>query len=346
MRAAFFAGPGLLEIRELADPSAESGGVVVDIDLCGICGTDLHAYQSGDPYPVAVCGHEWTGCVSAAGADVDGLREGDRVVVSVPQPCGTCALCRRGDESHCARSFAAATGRDRVAATNGGFADRIAVDASRVMRVDYALPLDVLAQVEPATVAYHATGRTNLRADDLVVILGAGPIGLLVAQWVRLAGAGHIVMVEPQPARALLAEQLGADTVVAPGETAVEVVQHLAGGAGGADVVFECVGNGQSIQEAVELARRGGGVCLTGMSKGEAQILPSTWVSKELDISTAIAYRRHEFAEVLEHLADGSIDVTTAVTATVGLGSLGATMASLVSPSNAQVKVLVDPRKG
>jgi (R,R)-butanediol dehydrogenase / meso-butanediol dehydrogenase / diacetyl reductase len=342
VRAGFFAGAERFELRELPDPVVADAGVIVDIDRCGICGTDMHAYASGSPYPPAVCGHEWTGIVSAVGRDVEGLREGDRVIIAVPSPCGTCALCRRGDETHCSRSFACAVGRDRGAPPHGGFADRIAVLATRVMKVTQSLPIDVLAQVEPATVTYHALSRTDLRADDLVVVQGAGPIGLLVVQWVRLAGAGHIVVVEPRADRGALAEQLGADTVVLPGQAAVEMVDSLSGGAGGADLVIECVGNGTSIQEAVTLSRRGGSVCLVGMPSGSTMVEPASWITKELTMTTAVAYQRHEFAEVLDHLADGAIDVLPLVSRTVGLNQLAVTLAELHAGSP-DLKVLVDP---
>jgi (R,R)-butanediol dehydrogenase / meso-butanediol dehydrogenase / diacetyl reductase len=345
MRAAFLTGSRQLELREVADPRPSDNGVVVDIDRCGICGTDLHAYESGESYPASVCGHEWTGIVSAAGREVEGLAEGDRVVVAVPSACGTCALCRRGDEAHCSQTFASAIGLDRGAPAHGGFADRLAVPANRVMKVLYPLPLDVLAQVEPATITYHALSRADLRADDLVVIQGAGPIGLLILQWVRMAGAGHVVVVEPRADRLALAEQLGADTVVGPGEPALDAVRGLSGGAGGADLVVECVGNGQSIQEAVNLARRGGNVCLVGMHSGQTTIEPGSWITKEITVSTSIAYQRHEFAEVIEHLSDGSLDVLPLVNRTVGLSELSETFAAMAAGSR-DMKVLVDPTRG
>jgi (R,R)-butanediol dehydrogenase / meso-butanediol dehydrogenase / diacetyl reductase len=344
MRAAFLGGKTQLDIRTIPEPTAFAGGVVVNIDRCGVCGTDVHAYQSGSPYPVAVCGHEWTGLVSEVGSDVEGLAEGDRVIVCVPAACGTCALCRRGDEAHCARTFATATGTDRFASTNGGFAERISVAASRVMRTNHHLPVDVLAQVEPATIAYHALSRVDLRADDLVVILGAGPVGLLTLQWAQMAGAGHVVVIEPRPERAAIAELLGADTVVSPGEHALEVLRGLSGGAGGADIVVECVGDGSSVQQAVDLARRGGSVCVVGMPNVSSTIEAATWVAKEVTVTTAIAYQRHEFAEVLDHLVDGAIDMHSMVTRTVTLDELPATFADLAAYQGQDLKVLVAPQ--
>ena len=346
MRAAFLAGKGIVEIREIGALEVSSGGVLVNIDRCGICGTDLHAYQSGNPYPIAVCGHEWTGIIGAVGTEVEQLREGDRVVVSVPEACGTCPLCRRGDEPHCVRTFASATGVDRFGATNGGFADQIGVHASRVMKVTQKLPVDVLSQVEPATIAYHALSRADLRADDLVVVQGAGPIGLLTLQWARMAGAGHIVVIEPQPERAETAEQLGADTVVGPGEGAVEMVRSLSGGAGGADLVIECVGNGDSVQQSVDLVRRGGSVVLVGMPTKPTMIDAANWLMKEITMTTAIAYRRHEFAEVLDHLCDGAIDTQALISRTINLAQLPAIFAELVGGDTNDLKVLVNPTCG
>ncbi len=345
MRAAFLVGKQACEIRVLDEPEVSVGGVIVDIDCCGICGTDLHAYQSGNLYPAAVCGHEWTGVLSAVGAEAEHLGEGDRVVVCVPTACGTCPLCRRGDEARCARTFASAIGQDRFAPLHGGFADRISVHASRVMKVTQKLPVAVLAQVEPTTIAYHALSRADLRADDLVVVQGAGPIGLLTLQWVRMAGAGHIVVIEPRADRAALAEQLGADSVVQPGGEAIEMVRSLSGGAGGADLVVECVGNGESIQQGVDLARRGGSVLLVGMPTTPSTIDAASWLIKEICVTTAVAYQRHEFGEVLDHLCDGAIDTQAIVSRTVRLAELPHTFLELAAGQTNDLKVLVDPTR-
>ena len=201
MHAALITGEHTVDFVEFPDPAPAPAGVVVDVAYCGICGTDIHAYQSGRPYNPAICGHEWSGTVSAVGADVRSLTEGDRVVVAVAPACGQCTACRRGQADRCQVTFMSALGRDPMAPPHGGFAPRIAVAAERVVKTDPGLTDEEAAQVEPATVAFHAVRTSNLRLGDIAVIQGAGPIGLGTLQWVRAAGAGRVIVVEPSDER-------------------------------------------------------------------------------------------------------------------------------------------------
>ena len=210
MFAALITGRNRVEMVEFPEPVPADKGVVVDIALCGICGTDIHAYQSGQPYNPAICGHEWAGTVSAVGRDVKNLSEGDRVVVAIAPSCGKCPACRAGQADRCLVSFMSALGRDPLAPPHGGFASRIAVAAERVVHTNPALSDEQAAQVEPTTVAFHAVRKSGLRLGDVAVVQGAGPIGLGTMQWVRAAGAGVVVVIEPNAQRRSLALELGA----------------------------------------------------------------------------------------------------------------------------------------
>lgn len=343
MIAALITGAGQLELHEFPEPVPAPRGVVVDIARCGICGTDVHAYQSGKPYNPAICGHEWSGTISAAGAEVQGLGEGDRVVVAVAPACGRCVACRAGQADRCAESFMSALGRDRQAPPHGGFAARLAVAASRVVRTDAAIDDVDAAQVEPMTVAFHAVRHSRLRLGDVAVVQGAGPIGLGTLQWVRAAGAGRVIVVEPNPQRQALARQLGAHDVVAPGDAAKQVIDEHTHGLG-ADIVYECVGRPFAIQGAVDLARRGGAMCLIGLADENASINPSTWLIKEIAVTSALAYQHEEFEMVMGMMADGRVDVKPLHSGTVGLDALDAALADLASGTSQHTKILVDPR--
>jgi (R,R)-butanediol dehydrogenase/meso-butanediol dehydrogenase/diacetyl reductase len=342
-RAALITGLRRVELLEFPDPVPADRGVVVDVAFCGICGTDIHAYQSGDPYHPAICGHEWCGTVSAKGSEVKSLSEGDRVVVAVAPACGRCPACRAGQSDHCATSFMSALGRDPLAPPHGGFAPRIAVAAERVVRTDPRIDDLTAAQVEPSTVTFHAVRRSGLRLGDVAVVQGAGPIGLGTLQWVRAAGAGTIVVVEPNPARRALAAELGAHHVVDAGRDATSLVNNLTNGLG-ADVVYECVGRPKAVQTAVDLARRGGAMCLIGLADGEAAISPAAWLVKEIKVTAALAYTNEEFAMVMSMIADGRFRTAPMHTRTVGLDDLGDTLADLAGGNSTDVKVLVDPR--
>ena len=188
-------------MREFPAPAVTPGRVVVDIRFCGICGTDLDAWKSGEPYNPAICGHEWTGVARAVPRGVTHLKEGDRVGIGIAPGCGRCAACLRGDAAHCLTAFEGVLGLGPLAAQHGGFAPAIAVDASRVFPVRAGVGEVDAALLEPATVALHGVRRTGLRAGDGVLLLGAGPIGLLTLQCALACGAGAVAVVEPHAAR-------------------------------------------------------------------------------------------------------------------------------------------------
>ena len=342
MHAALITGKETVELREFPEPTPAPTGIVVDIAFCGICGTDVHAFQGGRAYNPAICGHEWSGVVSAIGREVASLSEGDRVVVAVAPACGRCAACNRGHADRCEVSFLSALGRDKLAPPHGGFAPRIPVAASRVVRTNPALTDETAAQVEPTTVAFHAVRSSALRLGDVAVIQGGGPIGLGTMQWVRVAGAGVVIVVEPNSQRRALALALGAHHAVAPGAEANDLIKQLTHGLG-ADIVYECVGRPFAVQSAVDMARRGGAMCLIGLAEGEAPISPGAWLVKEIAVTSSIAYFHEEFEMAMGMIADGRVRVEPLHTATASLEGVAAALADLASGTSEQTKVLVNP---
>lgn len=342
MQVGLITGKGSLELVDVPEPVPAETGVVVDISYCGICGTDIHAYRSGDPYEPAICGHEWSGTISARGKGVRHLSEGDRVVVAVGAACGRCSPCRAGHYRHCASVFLSSIGSDSHAPRHGGFASRLAVGSDRVVKTHVGLDDATAAQVEPATVAFHAVRHSGIQLGDVVVVQGAGPIGLATLQWARLAGARSVIVVEPDSLRRQIALELGATAVLPPGEASDSAVRDATGGLG-ADVVFECVGRPDAIQDAVDRARRGGKVCLIGMAESAATIHPASWLVKEVALTAALAYLHEEFDMVMGMMADGRFSTSLLHTSTVSLTELSAVFADLSSGASRQIKVLVDP---
>jgi (R,R)-butanediol dehydrogenase/meso-butanediol dehydrogenase/diacetyl reductase len=343
MQVGLVTGKGRLELREFPDPIPSPGKAVVRITYCGICGTDLHAYQSGEPYNPAICGHEWVGQVSGVGAGVAHVREGDRVAIGIASACGRCATCQRGDAAHCETAFLGAIGAGPLAAPHGGFAAAIAIDASRLYSVVQGLSDVEAALLEPATVAVHAVRRTEIRLGDTVLVLGAGPIGLLVAQAARAAGAGSVTVVEPEPQRRSLAATVGADVVIDPRHPDFEAQLQAVLGHGGADVVFECAGIPSTIEQSVSLVRRGGVVSLVGVPNRPAEINAAAWLIREVRLTASLAYLREEFEIAQALVADGRLRCTPLHTATVALSGLADAFERLAAAPQ-DIKVLVDPR--
>jgi (R,R)-butanediol dehydrogenase / meso-butanediol dehydrogenase / diacetyl reductase len=342
MRCAVITGKHQVDLLEFPSPTPESGQVIVDVTLCGICGTDLHAYQSGSKYNPAICGHEWVGIVSALGPDTKRIAEGDRVIVAVPPPCGQCGPCRAGQSCYCSTVFLSATGRDLKDPQYGGFSTQLAVAANRILHALPSLSDVEAAQVEPATVAFHAVRKSGIRLGDVAVIQGAGPIGLTTMQWVKAAGAGLVIVIEPNESRRALASELGATMTVAPGDAAQAMIREQTSGLG-ADHVYECVGRAPAIQTAVDLARRGGTMSLIGLSDTDAAIVPASWLVKEINVNASLAYTHEEFALAMGMIADGRMRLAPMHSLTVGLDGLGDALADLGSGTSTQTKILVDP---
>ena len=338
MQAGIITGKEIIELLEFAEPAPGEGEAVVRISYCGICGTDLHAYQSGVMENPAVCGHEWMGEVAAVGSGVSGFREGDRVIGGIAPACGDCAACRAGYSSDCPHQLASLMGT-----VHGGFAPAITADVRRLTPVPEGLDDLDAAMVEPLTVALHGTRRTNIRLGDTVAVIGAGPIGLLTLQCALAAGAARVYVVEPVADRGALALELGADRVFNPREEDVAGELAEATGGLGPDIVFECAGIPQTIQHAVDYVRRGGDVTIVGLANEDAVINPGSWISKEVKVVASVAYTHKEFGIAADLIASGRIQVRPLHTHTTSLSDIGDAF-SLLNEDRRQIKILVDPR--
>nr|WP_240921479.1 zinc-binding dehydrogenase [Microbacterium excoecariae] len=329
-------------MSEEAVPVPGPGQVLVRIRYCGICATDTHGYASGGFIPKAVFGHEWSGVVAAAGEGVTTVAEGDRVVASVGPACGSCAMCRAGHGEHCDTAFAEANGIGPDAPEHGGFAQHLVVSERRVQRALDELSDEQLGLVEPTAVTFHAVRRAGQRLGDVVVVQGAGPIGLLAAQHARHAGAGVVVVVEPSEARRAAAAAVGFTEVFAPGEAFRARVLELTNGLG-ADVLYEATGVAALFQPSAELVRRGGTLALLGYPMSGSEVSYGDWQSRELTVIGSLAYTHSDFLGAMRAIADGAVDVAPLITGIIGLDELPALLAKLDGGDTRHAKVLVAP---
>lgn len=321
----------------------DPGRVLVDIAYTGICGTDVHGYTDGSMLPPAVFGHEWTGTVAAVADDVIGLEVGQRVVGAVGPACGRCAQCVAGHTSHCDTVFAEANGVDAEAPEHGAFATRVHVSARRVLPVPDEISDEEAALVEPAAVTFHAVRRVAQEFGAIVVVQGAGPIGLLTAQHARNAGAGRIIVSEMSAERREVARGLGFTDVVAPDELQ-ETLHEVSNGLG-ADVFYECAGVASLLQPSAEMVRRGGTLALLGFPLTESTVSYGDWQSRELRVVSSLAYLHDDFVGSIRAIAGGRLDVLPLHTGTVPLASLQEILEELDSGRSRHAKVLVDPRQ-
>lgn len=338
MKAWVLQGAHSLELAEVPQPEPEAGQILIAVDYCGICGSDLEAYELGMYEPGMVIGHEFAGHIAAVGPGVRGWQVGTPVSVSDAIPCMACRMCRRGAFTLCESLIMIGV------TVPGGLAEYVAVPAVGVHRLPQGLDTRRAALAEPLSIALHAVNRSALRPGDRALVLGAGPIGLLVLQAARLAGALEVYVVEPNPARAALAARLGATEVLDPTRTNVAVhLGRLTGGMG-VEVAFVCTGAAAAFEEAVTLVGKGGQIVMVGLAPDPAAGDLMTLVLHELDVRGA--YLGHgEFAQALAFIAQGRVDVESLISREVPLErALEDGFAYLLSGAPEAAKVLVRVR--
>ena len=258
MRAAVFEGNGRLVVRDIATPDPGAGEVLVEVEACGICGSDVQIVNvpPGHPSsPPVVLGHEFVGRVRALGQGVSGFEVGSRVVVDPDPKCGACTSCRAGRPANGSNIVALGVHRD------GALAEYVTTPANTVYAISEAVPAELAALVEPLACVVNGTNRAAVRPGETVVVFGAGAIGCLFIGVFEAAGAGRIIAIEPSSQRAPIARAMGADNVLTPDEWAARRVELSADGA---DVVVDAVGS--VLPQAIDAAAMGGRVVVFGMN--------------------------------------------------------------------------------
>jgi len=265
MRAAVFEGNGRLVVRDIPTPDPGAGEVLVEVEACGICGSDVQIVNvpPGHPSsPPVVLGHEFVGRVRALGEGVTGFEIGSRVVVDPDPKCGACTSCRAGRPANCSNIVALGVHRD------GALAEYVTTPANTVYAISETVPAELAALVEPLACVVNGTNRAAVRPGETVVVFGAGAIGCLFIGVFEAAGAGRIIAIEPSTQRAPIARAMGADEVLTPDEWADRRVELVADGA---DVVVDAVGS--VLPQAIDAAAMGGRVIVFGMNDNARALL-------------------------------------------------------------------------
>jgi (R,R)-butanediol dehydrogenase / meso-butanediol dehydrogenase / diacetyl reductase len=319
--------------------------VLLAVAWCGICGSDLHEVADG-PHAIPVdrahglsharapitLGHEFSGVVLAVGSSVAGVRPGDRVAVEPNYRCGQCVPCGEGRYEVCDHfGFAGLMG-------DGGMADYAVVPAYMVHRLPPDFDLASAAVLEPAAVALHAVRQSGFRAGQVVLVIGLGPVGLVVSALLKLRGASSVVGVDPIPSRRKKAEGLGVDLTLDPTEDVPAACRGATGG-NGVQVAFEVVGKQDSIVTGLRSLRSGGELMLLGLMP-TAEIPIMEMVNAELRISTSVGYRDCH-RELIDLVSAGRLDLASLVTHRIELGQAPDTLTSFAGHGSEGVKTLV-----
>jgi (R,R)-butanediol dehydrogenase/meso-butanediol dehydrogenase/diacetyl reductase len=295
MRAAIFDGAGYkLRLGDIETPGPAADEMLLRVAACGICGSDLHMTEDPVTFGVGqgtVLGHEFSGEVLAIGSEVSGFKAGDRVAIAPMRGCGHCDSCRRGEPAWCAE----------MRLIGGGYAEYASVAARQCRLIPDDLPIEEGALAEPVAVGLHAVGRSGLKAGDKVLVLGAGPIGLLVAFWARRIGAGAVIVADINRHQEARAAAVGATGFAISGPNLAAEFQAAAGAS--PDIVFECVGKKGLIDLACRLVRVHGTVVGVGLCVGGDEWDPFAALSKEVRVIFAAFFNMAEFAAAIEALA-------------------------------------------
>lgn len=333
-----------MQVTEVDEPEVGPDDVLVQVEACGICGSDIHGYDgsTGRRIPPLVMGHEAAGTVVATGANVDDLPEGTRVTFDSMVSCGKCDFCRSGDGNLCDHRMVLGVSCGEYR-RHGAFAERISVPRRIVYRLPETLPFEHAALVEAVSVAVHAANVTPVVLGDSAVVVGAGMIGLLTIQAIRASGASQVIAVDLNDKRLQVAKQLGADHALRGDQVGVpKIVAELTGGRG-ADVALEVVGATPTVQTAIASVRKGGNVTLVGNVSPTIELPLQSVVTREISLHGTCGCNG-EYPQCIDLMNRGIIDVAPLITAKISLSEGPQWFERLHAGDPDQMKVVVQPQ--
>lgn len=305
MSAAVLKGAGRLEVGEVPVPTIGADDVLVAIDLCGICGSDLHMVLEGWAPAGSWQGHEWVGTVAAVGEGVTRWHAGDAVIGGPTDRCGVCAMCRTGRPSLCAARDMPGSGLER-----GAFATYKLASAADLLALPQGLDRRAAALAEPLAVALHGIHQSGVRPGQRALVFGAGPIGALSIAALRALGIEHVRCAEPSDARRALAVAAGATTVLHPDDLVVPSIAEPGSVVDDAvDVVLECSGKAKAMEAGLGQLVRGGTLVLVGAGIEPPRFDPNRILLNEVVITGAYTYDHDGFERALDLLVSGSLPV-------------------------------------
>jgi len=355
MLAARFYGAKDIRLEDVQVPQVrEPDDVVVEVAYCGICGTDLHEYMMGPivtpstPHPLTgatlpqTLGHEFSGTVVEIGSQVGDVKVGDRVAIMPAIVCGRCYHCRRGNGHLCVRF-----GCTGLSAETGGLANFAMLKEYQVSKLPDSVSDLEGAVIEPACVAAYGVDRAGVTGGDVVLVTGAGAIGVLTAMYASAIGASTVVIAEPNPQRAALVKAMDIGPVVDPTESGfADMIADLTEGVG-VDLAVECSGTTPGLTTAITSTRARGQVVQTGLHTAPATVDMMLLANLDISLHGSWCWYMTDWPRIIRLVASGKYPVTKAVTATIDLPDVVTKgFDVLIDPQGDQLKVLVSSRQG
>lgn len=349
MKAARWHGIEDIRIEEIKNPLfPKEDWVQINVKACGICGSDIHEYENGpvalgkkngkrQKLPPVALGHEFSGVINEVGKNVLNLTKGMKVVIDAGIPCGKCHYCKSNLNILC-------NDRGILGLTlDGGFAEYINVPAKNCYPVEDEVDFGLLALAEPVTVALHALNRSEVKKNDEVLIIGGGPIGLMILIALTKTGIHRVGLVEPIEARRLLALELGAQYVIDPiNEDQQQIVLENTSDLG-ADIVFECVGSERTFQSALSLTRKRGKFVVVGSSPENITINFFDLLANEKEIIGTYG-RLDEWQEAINLLIEEEPSFRKLISHNFELNQAHEVFHNIISDKASYIKVILTNR--
>ena len=338
MRAAVYAGNRKFDVKDIPTPEPGPNQVQLQVKYSAICGTDVHAFLYDQVPAGIVLGHEYCGSIASVGSDVTGWKVGDRVIGGGGTPPPGTGLAFATDPRYKYREVGF------TARPLRGYAEYVIMEDWEPLLIPDGVSDETASLCEPCAVAVRAVRHSNIKLGDKVAVLGAGPIGLFCIQAIRAAGATAVYVSEPAAVRAEAALNVGADLVLDPtSEDIVAKLEDLTGGIG-PDLVFDCAGAKNTLDQAMNIVRRDGQVMLVAVAWEETPLLPVDWMSREVSIQSTWGARHEDWQIALELFRTGKVTVGPMLTDSsfIAIDDIQDAFESLFRPTT-QLQMVVMP---
>lgn len=319
MKAAVYHGKQDLRVEDVPVRELKENEVLIKVKYCGVCGTDIHIFNgdggSFEVTPPLIPGHEFAGIVEKVGSAVTAVKVGDRVSADPNDMCGECYFCKNAMQHFCTNNIGVGTTVD------GGFAEYVIIREKQVYKFADGLSFIEAAMAEPISCCLHGIDLCNIKSGDTVLVMGGGPIGMIMMQLARNAGASKVIMSEPVEEKRELAKKLGATLTINPLEEDVEAV--LGDYCNNVNVVIECVGNIHTQADAIKFAGKGATVMYFGLAAPEESLplKPDDVFKKELKITSSFI-NPYTFERAIQVLESQTIDLESLITNIVPLDEI------------------------
>ena len=337
MRIATLTEPEKIVISETKRPLPEKNEVMIKVKYIGICGSDIHAYYGKHPFiscPITM-GHEFTGVVEAVGSEVKDIKEGE-LITGMPQTfCGECEPCKAGRYNIC-------NTLDVIGCqTPGAACDYFAFDAALVKKIPATMSEVVAATIEPVAVGVHAVQRGSDVKGKNVVVMGAGTIGNVTAQAAMARGAKRVLITDLSDNRLATASKCGISFTANTGKVSLQETIAETFEGEGADIFFECVGIGATVNEAIQLSKKGHDIIIVGVYGNRPEVNMALVQDKELRLIGSLMYVEKDYDDSIRYMEEGKINTVPLISKIFSLEEYGQAFKYIEENTDTTLKVLI-----